>query len=78
MHFNVYIDDQTGQQLTEVAQQSGQTRNALIRSAVQDWLARQNKPQWPDVVMDFASMDGIPPFEAGRDQLKPPLADPLA
>lgn len=78
MHFNVYIDDQTGQQLADVAQQSGQTRNALIRSAVQDWLARRNKPQWPDVVMGFTSMDDMPPFEAGRDQLKPPLADPLA
>lgn len=78
MHFNVYIDDQTGQQLADAAQQSGQTRNALIRSAVQDWLARRNKPQWPDVVMGFTSMDDMPPFEAGRDQLKPPLADPLA
>ncbi len=78
MHFNVYIDDQTGQQLNDVAQQSGQTRNALIRSAVQDWLARRNKPQWPDVVMGFTSMDDMPPFEAGRDQLKPPLADPLS
>lgn len=78
MHFNVYIDDQTGQQLTAAAQQSGQTRNALIRNAVRDWLVRQNKPQWPDVVMDFTSVNDMPPFEAGRDQLKPPPADPLA
>jgi len=78
MHFNVYIDDQTGRQLTDFAQQSGQTRNALIRIAVQDWLARRNQPQWPDVVMNFTSMDDMPPFEAGRDKLKPPLNDPLA
>ena len=78
MHFNVYFDDQTGKQLTDVAKQSGQTRNALIRSAVQDWLARRNKSQWPDVVMDFTGLDDMPPFEAGRDQLKPPPADPLA
>ena len=78
MHFNVYIDDKTGQQLTDVAQQSGQTRNALIRRAVQDWLAHRNMPQWPDEVIDFKSMNNMPPFEAGRDELKPPLADPLA
>ena len=78
MHFNVYFDDQTGQQLADVAQQSGQTRNALIRRAVQDWLVRRNKPQWPDVVMAFTSVNEMPPFEAGRDQLKPPLVDPLA
>ncbi len=78
MHFNVYMDDQTGQQLTDVAQQSGQTRNALIRCAVQDWLARRNKPQWPDVVMRFTGMEDMPPFEIGRDELKPPSTDPLA
>lgn len=78
MHFNVYIDDQTGQKLTHVAQQCGETRNALIRKAVQEWLARQNKPQWPDEVMSFAGMPDMQPFEAGRDQLKPPAADPLA
>ena len=78
MHFNVYIDDQTGQKLTNVAQQSGQTRNALIRSAVQEWLERRNRPQWPDVVMDFTGMDDIPPFENKRDEMKPPMTDPLA
>ena len=78
MHFNVYIDDQLGQKLTDVARQSGQTRNALIRSAVKDWLERRNKPQWPDVVMSFTGIADISAFEAGRNELKPPLADPLA
>ena len=78
MHFNVYIDDQTGKRLSDVAQQSGQTRNALIRSAVNDWLARRNYPQWPDLVMSYTGMDEMPPFESDRDQLKQPLADPLA
>jgi len=78
MHFNIYIDDQTGQRLTDVAQRSGQTRNALIRNAVEEWLARRNQPQWPDVVLGFTGMDDIPPFEAGRNHLKPPATDPLA
>jgi hypothetical protein len=78
MHFNVYIDDQTGQQLNATAEQSGQTRNALIREAVREWLAHRNKPQWPEAVMDFTGMPDMPPFETGRDQLKPPSADPLA
>lgn len=78
MHFNVYMDDQTGQQLNTAAQQQGQTRNALIRVAVRDWLARQNQPKWPEEVLDFQGMADMPPFEAGREQLKPPVADPLA
>ncbi len=78
MHFNVYMDDQTGQQLSDAALQQGQTRNALIRAAVRDWLARQNQPQWPAEVLDFTGLAETPPFEAGREQLKPPSLDPLA
>jgi len=77
MHFNVYFDDVTGQRLTAVAQQAGESRNALIRKAVSEWLVRHAQPQWPDAVMDFQGMADMPPFEAGRDQLKPPVEDPL-
>ncbi len=78
MHFNVYFDDVTGQRLTAVAQQTGESRNALIRQAVSEWLTRHAQPQWPDVVMDFKGLADLPPFEAGRDRLKAPVDDPLA
>lgn len=78
MHFNVYIDDETGQQLNRAAEQAGETRNALIRKAVSAWLQRQAPAQWPETVLDFAGMSEIPPFEASRDQLKAPADDPLA
>lgn len=44
MHFNIYLDNQTGQRLTEAAQQAGEHRNAVIRRAVQEWLARRHQP----------------------------------
>lgn len=78
MHFNVYFDDETGQRLTAAAQKEGESRNALIRKAVGQWLARQAQPQWPEAVMDFQGMAAMPPFEAGRDRLKRPVDDPLA
>lgn len=78
MHFNVYFDDVTGQRLTAVAQQAGESRNALIRQAVSEWLTRHAQPQWPDAVMDFKGLAGMPPFEAGRGRLTPPADDPLA
>lgn len=77
MHFNVYLDDQTGQLLTDAAQQNGQPRNALIRQAVSEWLERQGKPQWPEEVMAFKGMADMPLFEASRDKLMPPSAEPL-
>lgn len=78
MHFNIYLDDATGQQLTALAQQVGESRNALIRKAVRDWLSRQSQPQWPDAVLNFKGMADVPRFEDHRDRLKPPVDDPLA
>ena len=78
MNFNIYLDDETGQQLAQVAKQVGESRNALVRQAVSDWLNRHGKPQWPDEVLAFKGMADMPPFEASRDKLKPPATDPLA
>ncbi len=78
MNFNIYLDDETGQQLNDAAEQAGETRNAMIRRAVGEWLARYGKPQWPDEVLSFNGVADMPPFEASRDKLKPPVDDPLA
>ena len=78
MNFNIYLDDATGQRLVSAAEQAGETKNALIRKAVGEWLARHSQPQWPDTVLDFKGMVDMPLFEANRDRLKPPMVDPLA
>lgn len=78
MNFNIYLDDETGQQLNKVAKKSGESRNALVRQAVSEWLKRRGKPQWPAEVLAFEGMADVPPFEASRDRLKPPATDPLA
>lgn len=78
MNFNIYLDDETGQQLASAAEQVGESRNALIRKAVSEWLSRHTRPQWPDVVLDFNGMADMPAFEAARDSLKLPAGDPLA
>lgn len=78
MHFNIYLDDTTGQQLNAMAQQVGESRNALIRKAVNEWLAHQSRPQWPEAVSSFKGMADVPLFEASRDRLEPPADDPLA
>ena len=78
VNFNIYLDDETGQLLNKVAKKSGKSRNALIRQAVREWLKRQGKPQWPEEVLAFKGMADMPLFEASRDRLRPPVADPLA
>lgn len=78
MHFNIYLDDETGERLNHAAEQAGESRNALIRRAVGEWLERHGMSQWPDEVLNFQGMADIAPFEASRDTLKAPAADPLA
>ena len=78
MNFNIYLDDETGRQLNEVAGQAGESRNALVRQAVSEWLKRHGEPQWPAELLAFKGIADVPPFEADRDRLVPPSADPLA
>ncbi|MDP1609739.1 MAG: ribbon-helix-helix domain-containing protein [Thiobacillus sp.] len=78
MNFNIYLDDETGQQLNKVAKMAGESRNALVRQAVSEWLKKHGKPQWPEDVLAFNGLADMPPFEASRDRLRPPVADPLA
>ena len=78
MNFNIYLDDETGQQLNKVAKKAGESRNALVRQAVSEWLKRRGKPQWPEEVLGFKGMADMSLFEASRDHLRPPVADPLA
>lgn len=78
MNFNIYLDDETGQQLNHMAKQEGESRNALVRQAVSEWLNRHGKSQWPDEVLAFKGMADMPLFEASRDRLRPPASDPLA
>mgnify|MGYP003379957201 CR=1 FL=1 len=60
------------------AKKVGESRNALVRQAVSEWLKRRGKPQWPEEVLAFKGMADMPLFEASRDRLRPPVEDPLA
>jgi hypothetical protein len=78
MNFNIYLDDDTGQQLNVVAKKTGVSRNALVRQAVSEWLKIRGKAQWPAEVMTFNGVASMPAFEASRRALTPPAEDPLA
>jgi metal-responsive CopG/Arc/MetJ family transcriptional regulator len=40
MNFNVYFEDELGAKLEAISRKSGQSRNALIREAVREFLHR--------------------------------------
>ena len=72
MTFSIYLDDKLTKQLNRVAAELGKARNALIREALEEWLARSRAKKWPEVVLAFKGVQGAPRFEKDRKTLKPP------
>ena len=78
MNFSVYLDDQTTAKLTKLGKRKGKNRNALIRAAIDDLIAREGEARWPDEILAFEGIADSPAFESFRAELPPPSDDPLA
>jgi len=79
MHFNIYLDDETGQRLKSLAQLREPTRNALIRQALGGWAeVHAEGAGWPAEVLAFEGLPEWAPFERNRARLRTPAEDPLA
>ncbi len=78
MNFNLYLEDEIGKRLNRLAEQTGRSRNALIREAIAGWLERAEHKGWPAAVEQFGGVADAPAFEQYRAHLKPTDDDPLA
>lgn len=78
MNVNIYLEENLAHQLDEYIEQSGTKRNAVIREAIKEWLARHQPQKWPDCIMNFKGDPDFPAFESFRENLLPPKEDPLA
>jgi predicted transcriptional regulator len=72
MTFSIYLDEKLTSKLNDAAKRSGQTRNALIRRALAEWLGQHRMAKWPDAIVAFKGVRNAPRFEAHRRSLKPP------
>ena len=59
MNFNLYLEDETGQQRNKWAKRAGESRNALIRQVVGEGLSKHDKPQWPDEMLERITDRGL-------------------
>lgn len=78
MNFNIYLDEDLGGRLLEVAKESQKSRNGLIREAIDMWLQTKELNDWPDEIMHFKGINGLPSFESYRDELTSATDDPFA
>jgi predicted transcriptional regulator len=72
MNFSVHLSDELVRRLNQTARKSGRTRNALIREALADWLARRWPSEWPAEVASFRGVGEFSRFEENRKELKTP------
>jgi hypothetical protein len=77
MNFNIYLDDQTAEELDGTAKTLGETRSGLIRKALREWLDKKTlgSPGWPPLILEWDGAPGTPPFEAYRGELLAPRED---
>jgi predicted transcriptional regulator len=78
VNFNVYVDDETAKRIAVLAKQRRTTRNAIVREALEDWLARSGRRTWSKRVMSFEGRGDFPGFEAHRKELSDAPSDPFA
>ena len=79
MNFNIYLDSTLGAALQRLAKRRKVARNALIRQAVEDLLAKESRTEvWSEAVLGWRGEPNFPPFESRRSTLSSPTDDPLA
>ena len=72
MTFSIYLDDKLTAKLNQTAKRAGQTRNAIIRRALAEWLGQHRAGEWPEVIASFKGIRNAARFETDRKNLKPP------
>lgn len=50
MNFSVHFDEVTLDRLQRAVERGGMTRNRIIVTAVQEWLARNEEKDWPEAL----------------------------
>lgn len=50
MNFSIHLDSDTLERLQAAVARTGLTRNRLIVTAVQEWLARNEEKDWPEAL----------------------------
>lgn len=77
MNFNVYVNKKTGERIRKIAKNLHRSRNSIVVEALDEWLDRHVKRQWPKKFFDFSPIEDVPDFKALRKDLNRISEDPL-
>jgi len=69
MNFNVYMDPNLAKKLEAKIKESHKTRNAIIREALDQYLAGGSQKRWSEAFLNFTGDPNSILFESYRDKL---------
>ena len=72
MNLSIHLSDTLAERLQQIAQETGRSRNALVREAVESWLVSREQRHWPQEVLDSQGVPDTIPFEQSRVDLLTP------
>lgn len=78
MNLSIYIDKELAKKITELSKALKRTRNSVINEAIENWIEKQNKSEWPKRFFEFEALPDFPSSKELRKGLKIPKKDPLA
>jgi Arc/MetJ-type ribon-helix-helix transcriptional regulator len=78
MNINIYLQEQLLERIDRLAKETGRSRSALIREALEAWLSRRSASAWPAVLREWRGDPAFPPFDEGRDDRSQRPEDPFA
>ena len=70
MNVNIYVEDDLGREINQMAQLLGKSRNAIIREALKEWVDHHASREWPAIVKNYAGIKDFPRFEDYRNELE--------
>lgn len=69
MNFNVYLNKETGKKITQLAKSLHRSRNSIVNEALEEWLSKNVKTEWPKNFFDFSPIEDVPDFKSLRNEL---------
>lgn len=79
MNFNLYLDKELSDRLSDLCEKTHKRRNMVIREALEFYLAQHQKQVWPSSILDFKGIKEAFSFEAYRrdmlDETRPSFLD---
>ena len=77
MNVTIYLEESLAKSLNYYVKESGQSRNAIIREAVTEYILAHQEKKWPESILKYKGTKDVAPFESYRDELSPPEDDPF-